>query len=361
MVTPITSRPPLFSLRHEIFWQALSLLNASSASDRPSLFQRDAFFDRVSATGHPALGQWLRQLTDACGRHYGRDGGELLDGWKSVLEQLPAAKLGSLDASGDTIKVDANDPADSRLIRDQLLKLLPWRVGPWQFAGVDVDSEWRSHFKWQRIAASVYFDNAKVLDVGCNNGYFGFKAIVAGAAWVMGVEPFLLYNVQHEVFRRYHSDPAAIGVMPISEAQIPDGIEAFDVALSMGVLYHRSDPVGHLRRLHGSLRRRGQLVLETMAIDSADPDVIVPEGKFAKMRGVWFVPSIGMLKRWLRRIGFDEIRIIDVSVTSDREQRRTDFMPFESLSDFVDSKNQKLTVEGYPMPSRVVISALRRR
>lgn len=278
-----------------------------------------------------------------------------------LLQQLPVAASGALDASGDAIAVAEDFQCDRESIRDQLLQLSPWRVGPWQFAGVDVDAEWRSCLKWQRIASSVYFDNAKVLDVGCNNGYFGFKAIAAGAAWVLGVEPFLLYNVQHEVFRRYLSDPAAVGVMPISAEQIPDGINVFDVALSMGVLYHRKDPIGHLQRLHNSLRRRGQLVLETIAIDSNDPDLIVPEGKFAKMRGVWFVPTIGMLQRWLRRIGFDEIQIIDVSVTSNQEQRRTEFMTFESLSDFVDPENAELTVEGYPMPARVVISALRRR
>ena len=115
--------------------------------------------------------------------------------------------------------------------------------------------------KWDRIASSVYFDNATVLDVGCNNGYFGFKALAAGASWVLGVEPFLLYNAQHEVFRRCLQDPSTIGVMPIKAAEIPTGLKAFDVALSMGVLYHRKDPIGHLDTLH---RQPSQ----TRAVDS---------------------------------------------------------------------------------------------
>ena len=70
------------------------------------------------------------------------------------------------------------------------------------------------------------------------------------------------------------------------------------------------------------------------------------------------MPTVGMLKRWLRRTGFTEIEIIDVSVTDPSEQRQTDFMPFESLSDFLDPKNADLTVEGYQAPVRVVISAI---
>lgn len=338
-----------------------TVLNVTSNLKHGPYFQRQRFFDRVNATDHAGLQRWIQVLAQQCQRRYDCDNDNLLATWKSVLAQLPLAKAGSLDAAGETIKVDADVKIDRELIRSELLKLLPWRVGPWRFAGVDVDSEWVSHLKWQRIAPAVYFDNAKVLDVGCNNGYFCFKAIAAGADWVLGVEPFLLYNVQHEVFRRYMSDPTAVGVMPITDDQIPKALNVFDVALSMGVLYHRSDPIGHLQMLHGSLRRRGQLVLETLAINTLDPDLIVPEGKFAKMRGVWFVPTVGMLQRWLRRIGFDEIRVIDVSVTDNNEQRRTDFMPFESLTDFVNPEDSGLTFEGYPMPSRVVISALRRR
>ena len=320
------------------------------------LFDRSDFFRRIEATGHPALLQWSEQLREACDQRLVSNRDALFESWKAVLDRLPAVGQGSLDAQGDVIRV-VGDQTTS--LRADLLRLNPWRIGPYQICGVDVDTEWRSNMKWDRFASKVYFDNAKVLDVGCNNGYFGFKALAAGAQWVMGVEPFLLYNVQHEIFRRYLADPAAIGVMPIKAAEIPAHLGVFDVALSMGVLYHRKNPIGHLETLHGSLRKRGQLILETMAIESESADVIVPKGKFAKMRGIWFMPTVGMLKRWLQRIGFAEIEIIDVSVTDASEQRKTPFMPFESLNDFLDPQNPALTIEGYQAPVRVVISAVR--
>jgi len=322
-------------------------------------FDRSRFFARVDALGHPALLQWTKQLRAICDERFGSNSNALFASWKEVLNQLPVLTDCSLDASGDVIKVCGDHPSPMDGVRENLLRLNPWRVGPYQLAGVDVDAEWRSDMKWNRIASMVYFDGAKVLDVGCNNGYFGFKALAAGAQWVMGVDPFLLYNVQHEVFARYLDDCSAFGVMPIAGAEIPEGLKVFDVALSMGVLYHRKNPIGHLEMLHGTLRKRGQLILETMAIDSDSADVIVPENKFAKMRGIWFMPTVGMLKRWLQRTGFEDVRIIDVSVTDASEQRRTDFMPFESLTDFLDPQNARLTIEGYPAAARVVISAVR--
>lgn len=332
-----------------------------STVNAAQLFDRNEFFARINAKQHPALLQWSERLSAICNERLVSNNDTLFGSWISVLDRLPKLSQGSLNASGDVIRVvgacESSDPAGS--LRADLLQLNPWRIGPYHLCGVDVDAEWRSNMKWDRIASKVYFDGAKVLDVGCNNGYFGFKALAAGAQWVMGVEPFLLYIVQHEIFRRYLKDPASIGVMPIKADEIPADLKVFDVALSMGVLYHRKNPIGHLETLHGSLRKRGQLILETMAINSEDADVIVPKDKFAKMRGIWFMPTVGMLKRWLRRTGFRDIEIIDVSVTDANEQRKTEFMPFESLSDFLDPKNAELTIEGYQAPVRVVISAVK--
>jgi tRNA (mo5U34)-methyltransferase len=39
------------------------------------------------------------------------------------------------------------------------------------------------------------------------------------------------------------------------------------------------------------------------------------------------------------------------------EQRRTDWMQFESYEHFIDPANQDKTVEGYPAPWRIFIKA----
>ncbi len=313
---------------------------------------------------YPNLVRWSESLPEICRRKTTEsEHAPLWNKWTKSLEGFPDPQFGALDASSDTIVVIGKE---GRLsvdevagLRAALLELCPWRIGPWGFFGVDLQSEWDSSRKWKRFFDSVYFDNSRVLDVGCNNGYFGWKAIDAGAQSVVGCDPFLLYNFQHEIFRRYSADKHRHHILPITDMEIPSNLAAFDVAMSLGVLIHRRSPIDHLIRLHESLRKRGQLVLETMAIDSDKADVIVPEDRYMKMRGIWFVPTIGMLKRWLDRAGFVDVQLVDVSVTDSSEQRRTDFMPFESLADFLDPDEPNKTVEGYAAPARVAFVAVK--
>ena len=181
--------------------------------------------------------------------------------------------------------------------------------------------------------------------------------IQAGASLVLGFDPFLLFLMQFEVVRRYADPEVAHYVLPLMDEDIPKRLNAFDVTLSMGVLYHRSSPIDHLQSLWHSLRPGGQLVLETLIIESDDLTCLVPEDRYAKMRNVWFIPSIPMLKRWLQRTGFRDLQVIDASPTTIAEQRRTDWMTFESLADFLDPADPNRTVEGYPAPVRVMMLA----
>ena len=45
---------------------------------------------------------------------------------------------------------------------------------------------------------------------------------------------------------------------------------------------------------------------------------------------------------------------------SSREQRKTDWMVFESFSDFLDPEHPDLTIEGYPAPWRVFLKAAKK-
>ena len=69
------------------------------------------------------------------------------------------------------------------------------------------------------------------------------------------------------------------------------------------------------------------------------------------------IPSSAALKLWVERCGFTDVRIVDENMTSTDEQRRTDWMINESLSDYLDPHNPALTVEGYPAPKRAVLIA----
>jgi tRNA (mo5U34)-methyltransferase len=125
----------------------------------------------------------------------------------------------------------------------------------------------------------------------------------------------------------------------------------------MGVLYHRRSPIDHLIELRGALRPGGQLILETLVVDGDASRVLVPEGRYAKMRNVWFIPSPATLENWLRRCGYRDIRTVDVTPTTVGEQRSTEWMTFESLADFLDPADTRLTIEGHPAPQRAVVVA----
>ena len=125
----------------------------------------------------------------------------------------------------------------------------------------------------------------------------------------------------------------------------------------MGVLYHQRDPLQHLRDLSATLRSGGQLVLETLFLPGEDQRAETPPDRYARMRNVWLLPTVPRLVHWLKESGYVQIEVADKSVTSTAEQRSTTWMRFESLQDALDPEDPSLTVEGWPAPRRVVVTA----
>jgi len=109
--------------------------------------------------------------------------------------------------------------------------------------------------------------------------------------------------------------------------------------------------------LRDCLQSGGELVLETLVIDGGLGEVLMPEGRYAKMRNVWFLPTCDTLMSWMKRCGFKNIRLVDVTITSVEEQRSTEWMHFHSLKDFLDEENPLLTCEGLPAPKRAIFIA----
>ncbi len=279
--------------------------------------------------------------------------------WLQAIESLPAN--GRLDVSAGTPSVSSENPirnCESK-VRSLLSNFHPWRKGPFRFFDVDIDTEWRSNLKWDRLTPHLDFRGKRILDVGCGNGYYGWRMLASGADFVLGCDPTLLYVMQFEIFRRHAQEPDRHIVLPIADHELPEELDAFDMTFSMGVLYHRPSPIEHLQKLASTLKTGGQLVLETLIIDSADPQVLVPHGRYAKMRNVWFIPSIPMLEIWMRRTGFHNIQVLDVTRTTTDEQRKTDWMTFESLEDFLAPDDPQKTIEGYPGPIRAMVACSR--
>jgi len=283
-----------------------------------------------------------------------------LSHWQSVIESMPELATTHRLLDANVIEIGRSDDLtkeEMMNLESQLKALHPWRKGPYNLFNIHIDTEWRSDWKWDRLKNHISpLNHRLVLDVGCGNGYHCWRMLGAGAKMVVGIDPLLLNVLQFQVIRRLYGE-APVYVLPLGIEDLPYGLKVFDTVFSMGVLYHRRSPIDHLMELRDCLRPGGELVLETLIIDGGLGEVLLPEGRYAKMRNVWFLPSCDTLISWLKRCGFQNIRLIDVSSTSVEEQRSTEWMQFHSLKDFLSAENHQLTCEGLPAPKRAIITA----
>jgi tRNA (mo5U34)-methyltransferase len=284
-----------------------------------------------------------------------------LDQWLEPLraladERMSASAHGDFERWRDAVAGLQSVTSDTKR-RELLMQLAPWRKGPFDVGGVHIDAEWRSDLKWQRVAGAIEpLEGRRVLDVGCGNGYYALRMADAGAAAVLGIDPTLLYVMQFLAVTA-HLERPPVAVLPLRLQELPDACHAFDTTFSMGVLYHQRSPLDHLRQLRATLRPGGQLVLETIFIPGEESYACTPAERYARMKNVWLLPTLAELSTWLRRTGFRDVEIIDTAITTVAEQRSTEWMTFESLADALDPEDPTRTVEGWPAPRRVVVTA----
>lgn len=279
--------------------------------------------------------------------------------WANSLENLPALTPERLDLL-HSVSAQMQEPlAQGQQMRiEKLLRtLMPWRKGPFSLYGVNIDTEWRSDLKWERVLPHISpLAGRTILDVGCGSGYHLWRMVGAGAKLAVGIDPTQLFLCQFEAVRKLLGDDQRAHLLPLGIEQMP-ALNAFDTVFSMGVLYHRRSPLEHLWQLKDQLVHEGELVLETLVVEGDANTVLVPGERYAQMRNVYFIPSALALKNWLEKCGFVDVRIADHCLTTCEEQRRTDWMTSESLANFLDPQDSSKTVEGYPAPLRAVLVA----
>lgn len=279
---------------------------------------------------------------------------------KALLSELPYSNNAngvSLEI-GDEIRIGRESEMASveiERLRAIVKRLFPWRKGPFSLFGIDIDAEWRSNLKWDRICRFLPDLRGKsVLDIGCNNGYYLFRLAALNPESILGIDPnaryyfqFLLLNY-YAALRNIRMEPAGIEEISLLE-------ERFDLILFLGVIYHRRDPLESLRIIKRAMNSGGVLIIESITVPGDSDYVLRPVERYSKMRNVWNIPSEMCLIKWLKDSGFENVEIISTHRTETSEQRKTELAPFESLSDFLDPSDQTLTVEGYPAPVRTII------
>ncbi|TPH14022.1 tRNA 5-methoxyuridine(34)/uridine 5-oxyacetic acid(34) synthase CmoB [Litorilituus lipolyticus] len=281
--------------------------------------------------------------------------------WQKTLDALPSVankEAIDVDLQNGVIVGQSSDLShgEFKRLENLMKKFKPWRKGPYHLHGLHIDTEWRSDFKWDRLAEHISdLSGRYVLDIGCGSGYHLWRMRGAGAEFVVGVDPTQLFLMQFNAVQHFINDNH-VNLLPLGVEQLPE-LKAFDTVFSMGVLYHRRSPIDFLYQLKSQLVKGGELVLETLIVDGDENTVLVPGERYAKMRNVWFLPSEKAMCAWLERCGFNNVRVVNTDVTALDEQRKTPWIDTESLQDFLDPNDQTKTIEGYPAPKRAIFIA----
>lgn len=288
--------------------------------------------------------------------------------------------------------------------------LRSWRKGPFFLGDLHIDSEWQSFVKWDLLLpyAQNLIENAIVGDIGCNNGFYLFAMSLHKARKLVGFDPSALFFCQFCFINRFLDLPIEyelLGVQDLDEylksknalkshktnaLSSGSGVirrEKFDVLFCLGVLYHRSDVFATLKSLANALDSGGVAFVDTLVIDEIDLSeeilaslpqearlalseklerftkmefVLSPKKSYAKMRNVFFIPSVRAFEGWAYRCGFGEVELLAIVPTTTDEQRQTKWITSLSLESFLDENDSTRTSEGYPAPKRAYFK-LRRK
>lgn len=316
----------------------------------------EPFYRWLEAMGQAA---WAEQLAKLTAAKLADDFHGKMPLWQQALAGLPPIKPSFIELKQQVKIGTAEDlaPYNKQAFIEQVKTFHPWRKGPYWLFDLHIDTEWRSDWKWDRVLPHISsLADRTVLDVGGGNGYHGWRMAGQGAKMVMGIDPTLVFSMQYQVMQHFIQSDKHF-VLPIGIEDMPKNLQLFDTVFSMGVLYHRRSPLKHLLELRHCLRSGGELVLETLIIDGEEGMSLIPENRYAKMRNVWFIPSVATMLLWLRKCGYQNVRCVDENQTTVEEQRATEWMTFESLSDFLDPADINKTIEGYPAPKRALFVA----
>lgn len=319
------------------------------------MFDFRPFYQQIATS---ELSDWLETLPAQLKQWQANAHGEYAK-WSKVVDFLPERIADEIDLK-HSVTAHLHQPlteGERQRMVHHLKQLMPWRKGPYHLYDVHIDCEWRSDFKWDRLLPHISpLQDRLVLDVGCGSGYHMWRMVGEGAKMVVGIDPTELFLCQFEAVRKLLNNDRRANLIPLGIEQMQP-LQAFDTVFSMGVLYHRKSPLDHLSQLKAQLKKGGELILETLVVDGDLHTVLVPGERYAKMKNVYFIPSVAALINWLGKTGFRNIRCVDVAVTSLAEQRKTEWLENESLIDFLDPQDLSKTIEGYPAPKRAVIIA----
>jgi tRNA (mo5U34)-methyltransferase len=179
-------------------------------------------------------------------------------------------------------------------------------------------------------AAGGSLAGMRVLDLGCNAGYWSLQAIEHGADFVLGVDGRRMHVEQAElVFEARNVDPARYRFL---ESNLFDldlaALGDFDVVLCLGLLYHVRYP---MELMEMTARAREVALVDTTIWRTPEPvlvlveDIPLEDPRAALDRRLVMWPSAAAVRRMAEAAGFRTVREL--------EPRFTDYTGAEDYRD----------------------------
>ncbi len=281
--------------------------------------------------------------------------------WGDPFEKLsPGTCSVDLDRADPQIGRAGEFPGDPAELEAALRSLMPWRKGPLNYFGTHIDAEWKSNRKWTRVEPHLPdLRGKRVCDVGCNNSYYLLRMLPRDPELLLGIDPMVRYWFNHRLHQLYVND-SRLHFELLGAEDLDLYPRFFDVVFYMGILYHRRSPIDSLSSVAQTMRPGGTLILECSGIPGDEPYCLIPESRYLKAPGYWFLPTASALVNMLGRTGFSDIEVFHTHKLEKEEQRQTDWARFQSLEHFLDEEDETKTVEGYPAPVRIYVKAKRK-
>ena len=181
-----------------------------------------SLYDQIRNTDlHP----WIEEIAQGIRANLCYSSNGHLPRWIQSLEALPQVTPSCLRLDQDAVTIGS--PGDlqgdqPQALANALMSLHPWRKGPWNFFGLELDAEWRSNLKWDRLKQAMSpLRDRLVLDIGSGNGYYSYRMAGEQAQLALGIDPYLLYVVQSLVAQLPARYPSCLGCPLFNRAASP--------------------------------------------------------------------------------------------------------------------------------------------
>jgi tRNA (mo5U34)-methyltransferase len=160
--------------------------------------------------------------------------------------------------------------------------------------------------------------NMRVLDSGCNAGFFSLQARRAGAAQVLGIDASPTNVAQATFITRITGiDGITYQVLNIYDLA-PERLGTFDVTFFFGLLYHLDNPIGALTQLYAVTNKYA--VIDTqltnyagamLRIERDDAELYHPGSHTNRIA---FVPSERAVVALLQSVGFRQVYMVPPTI-----------------------------------------------